>query len=149
MCRPSSGLTVPERVRAAAPRRTSGATGTFSTGPATFPAEMRKLVGASGFTFALSPGSGCQTPSTRWLSTAPLTPWALPVTVNGFPNTAGPPGRVSESEPKAVIHVERSPDAARSVAPETFVVPDAVTTWTLATRPEGPRVSFKRRHGRP
>ena len=41
-----------------------------------------------------------------------------------------------------MIHVERSPAAARSVAPDTFVVPDAVTACTLVTRPDGPRVSF-------
>ena len=81
----ASGLTVPDKLRAAAPRRTSGATGTFSTGPATLPAVMRKLVGASSFTFALRPGSGCQTPSILWLRTAPLMPAALPVTVSTFP----------------------------------------------------------------
>ena len=41
-----------------------------------------------------------------------------------------------------MIQVERNPAAKRSVAPEIFVVPDAVTACTVVTRPEGPRVSF-------
>ena len=55
---------------------TRGATGTFRTVPASLPAAIRKLAGASSFTFAFSagPATFVQTPSTRCCTSAPLTP---------------------------------------------------------------------------
>jgi hypothetical protein len=65
---------VPETERTPSGRRLiAGATGTFSTEPASFPAVIRKLAGWSSFTFAFSAGPAIcfQAPPTRCCSTAP------------------------------------------------------------------------------
>ena len=80
---------MPETVRGRRAERavTSGATGTFSTEPASLPAAIRKLAGATSFTFAFSagPATFVQTPPTRCCSTAPFTPCARPVSATVFP----------------------------------------------------------------
>ncbi len=83
----SSGVTVPLTLSGAARAVTLGATGTFRTEPASLPAAIRKLPGASSFTFAFSAGPATcfQTPSTRCCSAAPLTPFARPVRDTCFP----------------------------------------------------------------
>ena len=86
----AGGFTAPDTIDVASARAvTTGATGTFSTAPASLPAEMRKLAGASSFTLAAStapgPATCVQTPSIRWDSTAPFTPAAFPVTVSCLP----------------------------------------------------------------
>ena len=97
----------------------AGATGTFSTGPASLPAAMRKLAGASSFTFAAQTGRAAARRRRPAAEHRALDALRLAgQRERPSRRRPAPPGRVSESEPRAVIHVERSPAAARSVPPD-------------------------------
>src|SRR5687768_7499055 len=92
-------------------RPTRGATGTVSTGPPSFPADSRSVVGAVNLSLALNAPpavretTGCQAEPTRCATTASRVPRAAAVIVTVEPCTTGPPGRVSESVENDVIHV--------------------------------------------